>query len=361
MTTLEPKYTLFDSVEQMLAPETLSELISQPIIWVDCQSITEHNGVAGGKLSYVNTNAGRLVLKQMSLKHDWLMYASDDHQCRSVTLWQFGLLDQLQPDVEHKIVACAHDDAGWGILMHDLSEGLFDQWDKPIPPKLVPAYLDRMAKIHATFWNDPHLDDPRLGLCDSATRLDICSPKLAHTHKGDQRGPIPEWIRGGWEIMETALDRDVFLGLSRLRDDPQPLFDAMNRHPFTLVHGDYRDANLAYLKLDQTVIFDWQQAARSLMTVDFAWFAGNGYVQNTMGKTQTIQYYRRCLEAYLGRRFADMDWQAMIALGYLYNNLFITCLTAYFSIHADNPEMRASFEMDLAERNQQVRDAMRWL
>jgi len=78
---LEPKYTLFDSVEEMLAPETLSELLSRPVTRVESQPITEHGGVAGGQTSYVNTDAGRLVLKRMSLKFDYLMYASDDQQC----------------------------------------------------------------------------------------------------------------------------------------------------------------------------------------------------------------------------------------------------------------------------------------
>ena len=90
MKKLEAKYTLFDSIEEMLAPDTLSDLLSKPVSRVDCQPITEHGGVAGSKLSYVDTDAGRLILKQMSLKHDWLMYATDDRQCRSVQLWQYG-------------------------------------------------------------------------------------------------------------------------------------------------------------------------------------------------------------------------------------------------------------------------------
>ncbi|TNF93052.1 MAG: hypothetical protein EP297_12845 [Gammaproteobacteria bacterium] len=161
----EPKYALYDSLEEMLAPETLSELLSKPITRVDFQSITDHGGVAGGKLSYVITNFGRLVLKQMSIKHDWIMFSSDDQHCRSVTLWQYGMLDQLHPNLEHKTLACGYENNTWVILMVDLSKHVFKGSEK-ITPEITPIFLDALAKTHATFWNDSRLHDPRLGLCN---------------------------------------------------------------------------------------------------------------------------------------------------------------------------------------------------
>jgi len=69
----------------------------------------EHVGVAGSQLSYVNTDIGRFVLKQMSTSSDYLMVATHDHQCRAVMLWQYGLLDQLNPHTSHGIIACARE------------------------------------------------------------------------------------------------------------------------------------------------------------------------------------------------------------------------------------------------------------
>jgi len=359
---LEPKHTVFESLEEMLAPETLSQLLSEPVTSVKIHPIEDHGGLADGRLNYVDTDATRLVLKQMSVKHDWIMHTTDDPQCRSVTLWQYGLLDELRPHLERKIIACARDGTGWAILMQDLTGGLFSGRNNQIPPKLVKIFLDRLARLHATFWNDPRLEDPRLGLCDPASRLDITSPELANHQGGDQRGPIPEWVREGWKIMATAMDRDVYQELIRLREDPQPLLKALARYPYTLVHDDYRDVNLAFLKPDQPVAFDWQQATRSLMTLDVAaWFVDGDYVRNAMGKTGAIRFYRERLERYLKLRFPDEDWQVMMDLGNLYHDLFIACLHAYFSIHADTPEQRVFFETDLAERNQQIRDGVRWL
>jgi len=355
---LEPKYTLFDNIEEMLAPGTLSDLLSRSVTRVACQSMNGHSGLAGGRLSYVDTNLGRFVLKQMSIDSDWIMFASADEQCRAVRLWQYGLLDQLRPHLEHQVIACAHDKAGWAILMRDLTGHVYG-WDKPMAPDLVPVFLDRLARLHAAFWNDARLPDPRLGLCDPAQLLDQTSLPMAEQHRNLSMGVIPEWIRGGWEVMEELLGPEVFAQMRSLTENPQPLIEALNRYPPTLLHGDYRAANLAHP--DQPVAFDWQEATRSLMTIDLAWFAKEGCVRNTMGQVQAINFYRERLEAYLNQRFDDAEWQAMLHLGFLVDALRSTCFPAYWYQHTDDPDDRPRLEMEVKMRNQQVRDALRWL
>ena len=199
----EAKHTLFDTVEEMLAPETLSELLGRTVTRVSRQPMNGHSGLAGGRLSDVNTNLGRFVLKQMSIDSDWIMFASADKQCRAVRLWQYGLLDQLRPHLEHKIIACARDKAGWAILMRDLTGHVY-AWDKPMDPALVPVFLDQLATLHAAFWNDPRLPDQRLGLCDLARLLDQTSLAMAQNQHDQSMGVLPDWIKGGWEVMEEA-------------------------------------------------------------------------------------------------------------------------------------------------------------
>ena len=358
MSNLEPKHAIFDHVEQMLAPEMLSDLLSRTITRVACQPMDGHSGLAGGRLSYVNTNLGRFVLKQMSLDSDWIMFASADEQCRAVRLWEYGLLDQLRPHLEHKIIACARDDHGWAILMHDLTGHVYS-WDKPMTPDRVPVFLDRLARLHAAFWNDQRLPDPRLGLCDPAQLLDQTSLPMAEQHRNLSMGVIPEWVRGGWEVMAELLDPEVFTHLKSLTENPQPLLEALRRYPYTLLHGDYRAENLAHP--DWPVAIDWQEATRALMTIDLAWFARQGFVQDAMGQAQAITFYRTCLETCLNQCFDDADWQAMIDLGYLVDALRSTCFAAYWHKQSDTDAGRLGNERAVKQRNQQVRDAMRWL
>jgi ubiquinone/menaquinone biosynthesis C-methylase UbiE len=354
------KYKLYDSLEEMLSPETLSELLSEPVSSLKIRPITDHGGVAGGRLYYVETDAGRFVLKRMSLEHDYLMFTSDDRRGRAVRLWQYGLLDELRPEIEHKIIACARDGDGWGILMHDLSDGLFGGEDHTMPPRLVEVFLDRLARLHARFWNDPRLLDPRVGLSDATNRLRITSLKLAQQQNGDQRGVVPTWVREGWEILEAILEPDAFLQMRHLNENPKPLFEALKRYPYTLVHSDYRQANLAFLEPDQAVVFDWHWASHGLMTVDLAWFTGGDYVQNSIGKVEAIRYYRDKLETYLGTIFAEDIWQAMLGLGDLVDALTI-CFPAYWSKHAEKPEWRDYFLRSVKECIQQMHNGLRWL
>jgi len=355
---LEPVHTLFDSLDQLLSPETLSGLLSHVVTRVSCERLTEHSGLAGGRLSYVNTNIGRFVLKQMSLESDWIMFASADEHCRAARLWQYGLLDQLRPHLEHKTIACSRDNTGWAILMQDLTGQVYT-WDRPMPARLVTVFLDRLARLHATFWNDPSLTDERLGLCDPAMLLDQTSLPMAQKHLNSSMGVIPEWVRGGWVVMEELLDSNTFTCLKNLIENPQPLFEALRRYPDTLLHGDYRPANLAHP--DRPVAFDWQEASHSLMTIDLAWFVKEDHIQDAMGQAQAIEFYRRCLETYLNRDFADTEWRAMVDLGYLVDTLRSTCFPAYWYKHTDDPADRPRLERNVKARKQQVQDGLRWL
>jgi len=361
MTHLEPKYTIFDSVEQMLAPNALSKLLSKPVTHVEVHLMNGHSGLAGGQLSYVNTNSGRMVLKQMSVQHDWMMFSSADHQCRSVALWQYGLLDQIRPQAEHEIIGCARDGEGWAILMNDLT-GCIYSWDNPIPPEQMPVFLDSLARIHATFWNDPRLNKTGLGLCDVGTLLDQTSPTLAKKFVDGGLGVLPTWIHSGWQVMEDLLDPDVFAQMYNIMENRQPLLDALRRYPSTLLHGDYKADNLAYS--NHTAVLDWQEASCALMTIDLAWFGQQFNVRESMEQTEVVKVYRQQLETYLHQRFDDTDWQAMLDLGFLVDALRSTCYSAYWhkQLATENDiQGRDNFESRVKMRNQQVRDAMRWL
>ena len=361
MSNLEPKYSVFDSVEQMLAPNALSESLSKPVTYVDVYPMNGHSGLAGGQLSYVDTNSGRMVLKQTSMQSDWIMFSSADERCRSVALWQYGLLDQIHPQVEHEILGCARDGDGWAILMNDLT-GCFYSWDKPIPPELRPVFLDSLARIHATFWNDPSLNDTRLGLCDVATLIDQSSPTVAKKYVDGGLGVLPTWIHDGWQVMEDLLDPDVFEQMNNIIENRQPLLNALSRYPSTLLHGDYRADNLAYP--NYPAVLDWQEASCALMTIDLAWFILQDFGRENIEKTEIIKYYRQQLETYLHQHFDDTDWQAMLDLGFLVNALRSTCFAAYWYKQGDienNIQERDFHESKVKVRNQQVRDAMRWL
>ena len=356
MSSFEPKYSIFGSVEQMLAPKALSKLLGRPVTRVIRQPMDEHSGLAGGKLSYVETNAGRYVLKQMSIAIDWIMYSTDDQECRAIRLWQYGLLDQLSPHFDHKIVAASRDGDGWAMLMHDLTGNIF-QWDELFPPKLLPVFLDALARTHSLFWNDPRLKDPRLGLGDATSYLKPVSRAKKNT--GTTKGVIPEWLRVGWESLRDLIDASTYSQMLAFLENPQPLLDALSRYPSTLLHGDFRSENLG--NLEKPIILDWQWAACSLMTIDLPWLTKHGNVQSAMSEETALHYYRSRLEVHLGQRFDDQYWQAMVTLGYAVDALRWTGFAAFFYQEEQNLESRAELKNSVAVHCRRVMDAVYWL
>jgi len=293
------------------------------------------------------------------MEYDYLMYTTNDQRCRSVRLWQYGLLNEVRPPLEHKIIGCARDGDGWGILMHDLSEGLFTE-DNPFSQNFVLEFLDRLVRLHARFWNDPRLEDPRLGLNDSVSRLKLFSLKLAQGYQGAQMRNTSKVIIDSWEVLESLVEPDVFQILSSLSENPEPLAAALERYPYTLIHGDYRPDNLAYLEPDQGVVFDWHMASRSLMSVDLVFFIRGLGVRNSIGKAGAIRYYRNKLETYLGFSFDDDTWQAMLDLGHLTDAVLIAAFHAYLS-KRDKEPWKAHWEMMMKEHVQSTRNGLRWL
>jgi hypothetical protein len=356
MSSFEPKYSIFDSVEQMLAPKALSKLLGKRLDHIIRQPINGHSGLAGGQLSYVETNAGRLVLKQMSTSTDWLMYSTNDHQCRAVRLWQYGLLDQLSPHFDHKIVAASHDGDGWAMLMEDLTGKVF-QWDEPFPPKLLSVFLDVLARTHALFWNDPRLKNPWLGLGDATSYLEPMS--RARKNTGTTRGVLPEWLRVGWESLKDLIDATTYSQMLAFLENPQPLLDALSRYPSTLLHGDFRSENLGFS--EKPIILDWQWAACSMMTIDLPWLTKHGNVQSVMSEETALRYYRSRLELHLGQHFDDQDWQAMVALGYAVDALRWTGFAAFFYQGEQDPEGRAWAKNSAEIHGKRVLDVLRWL
>jgi hypothetical protein len=276
-----------------------------------------------------------------------------------VTLWQYGLLDQVSAHLAHEIIACGHENDVWKILMKDLS-GYFLPKNFGHGSELMPSFLDALARLHAEFWNDERLNDPRLGLDSPRILFQLTSPSFAREHNNNHWSWIPNGVIGGWEVMKDFLDTDVFSHIKSLIEDPQPLLDALHRYPYTLLHGDPYQRNLAHIPPNQPAVVDWQLAMRSLMTIDLARMLLN-YSWDPAEQAQAEANYRQHLEAYLNKPFEDMEWQVMVDLGNLTDALWITCIPAYWMRQVDDPDFRNFAEMRLEICNQRVRDGVRWL
>jgi len=356
-------HTLFASIDEMLAPETLSELEGRPVKFVHCRPFNTQLSRSGSSLLTIETNDGQTprhyILKRVSLECDWIMRVTEDCQCRSVTLWQSGLLDRLQPTIEHGIIACARDGAGWAVLMRNMTAALLPV-DQPLSTTDNKRLLDGIAAMHATYWNATELANPALGLCSLPGAFRSLSPETVRKELASDSVSAHNLVEG-WELLFTEVEPEVADILHRLIANPQPLCDALARYPQTLMHGDLQLSNLG---LDRTqpsgvVILDWQLAAIAPPTLDLYWYVGK---EETPSATRAlIEYYRQQLAYHLGQRFDEGEWRSMLELGRLAHLMRCGGWLAFQAIRDPSEEVRTTAQAHLPHLLESVRTTAKWL
>jgi hypothetical protein len=360
------RHKLFDSVDELLVPGVLSQLTGQQVSSIRTRPLHADFGKSGSRLHFVETNDGRgprFVLKRVSPAWDWQMRATEDHLCRSVTLWQRGIFDRMPPEIEHGVVAGARDGAGWAILMKDVSQVLATNRRFSVTENQI--FLDAMAAMHTTFFEDPELTSPALGLCTLAHVYGVFSPQTGH-READESDEIPKRILEGWERVWTLVTPDVARVVEPLLDDPTPLCAALGRYPATLVHGDWRHANQGIVRDEvdapRVVMLDWQLAAVGPPSVELGRYLGANSALLPGAKEETLACYRQSLARRLGDRFSDDWWQPQLDLGllggFVQDGWAIALKATTWRIGAD---ARDHWSADLTWWSERVRAGARWL
>jgi hypothetical protein len=361
-------HELFSSLDEMLAPTTLSELEGRPIHYVRCLPFKSEDSLSGNRFLKVITDdstSSHYIVKRMSIAWDWLMRATGDEHCRSVRLWQAGLLDRLPPTIDHAIVACAKDGEGWAILMHDVGAGLVPY--ARFSQELNEQFLTAQAQLHVAFWQAPDLEEPTLGLSTFRQIYTMLSPQTGY-READVPEIIPRQIPEGWELFKTLVSEDVAEIVMGLLEEPQPLCDALDRYPRTLVHGDWRNPNLARLPgaPERTVLLDWQFATAGAPAIDLTRYLAVNSPLLPAGKDEAIEFYRRQLAHGLGDGYDESWWQPQLELGLLGSFLqsgwsFALDATAQWGeldLELGGPDY---WRKDLAWWSEQTRRAVKWL
>jgi hypothetical protein len=290
------------------------------------------------------------------------MRVTKDYRCRSVTLWQSGLLDRLKPAVEHGIVACSKDGAGWAILMRDLTPALLPM-EQTLSTMDNERLLDAMAAMHAAYWNAPELADSVLGLCSLRNVFQSLSPETLRQELNTENGAVRAQVEG-WEQLFAQVEperAEVANTLHQLIVDPQPLCNALARYPQTLMHGDSQVSNLG---IDRTqpsgaVMLDWQLAAVAPPTLDLFWYMGCEQISSALWDP-SIEYYRRQLVTHLGQRFDEGDWQPMLDLGRLAQLMRAGGWLTVHSVDRKSDALRADARSYLSCLLESVQAALKW-
>jgi hypothetical protein len=247
---------------------------------------------SGARFERLVVDGERYVLKYQDPADDWLLRATGDPGVRYVRLWEHGLIDRLPDVIDAALVAADFDGTVGRLLLHDVSDALLEP-GKPFSLTQHRRFLDHMAAVHAAFWG--WRDE--IGLTPLETRYLTLSPAVARSEAAlGSDLLVPKVMGQGWAALA-----EVSPGLAEvvlpLFDDIGPLMSALGTVPHTLVHGDWKAANIGSHADGRTVLLDFGElSGEASPLADLSWYLALNSDLLPESKDETITSYREALE-----------------------------------------------------------------
>ncbi len=247
---------------------------------------------SGARFERVVIDGESFVLKYQDPTDDWLLRATGDPGRSYVLLWESGLLDRLPPVIDHAVVAADFDGAVGRVLLRDVGAALLAP-GVPFSPEQHGRFVEHMAALHAAFWG--WRDD--VGLTSLTRRYLMFSPGVAAAEAArGSEAVVPRVMAEGWGRLPDAAPAMAKVVLPLLRD-PAPLVAALARGPHTLVHGDWKAANLGCHPDGRTVLLDFGEAPGEASPVaDLSWYLALNAALLPEPKDAVLESYRDALE-----------------------------------------------------------------
>lgn len=320
-------------------------------------SVTQCHTTAGGARWY-----NRRIHKVVRARAGWLGALSDDTMVREVGLWTCGMLSSLPAGIATGVLEASWKTGPDGtraglLIMKDLAGyQLRDRRGRPLSsppltppgggglPTVVLTILRHLAYFHATFWQDPRLDNQGAGLMSARESLLLLSPGWLSRQATD--GDTSTYLRTallGWDAFFQLVDPDDAATLKRVAEQPDRVLAAISALPRTLVHGDVWSPNLGLLpptsraprKGHRLLLLDFALATAGPATYDALWLPGTWHA---LDPVRVLAAYRYWLERALRVRGYPMPaatWWSLADAGYLRTAL--TCGEALARTAQDAP------------------------
>jgi hypothetical protein len=220
---------------------------------------------SGSRVERVVLADGRTVVaKYLDPTDDLILRATGDDG-RLERLWRAGAFGRIPTVVEHALLGVEALGAGWLVVMADVGPALLAD-DRPISRAENRRILAAGAAFHAAF---DGVALPRLAPIGMLYRF--LSPAMAVAER-DAQNPLPRLVGRGWELFAAAVPPDIADAIATIHADPDRFAARFEGCPTTLVHGDFRFANMG-LRPDRLVLIDWGSSCVSgPAALDVAWY-----------------------------------------------------------------------------------------
>jgi hypothetical protein len=220
---------------------------------------------------------------------------------------------RLRPHIEMEApqgYAGVVDERAWKsiVIMEDIAATKGAQFIEPIAPltrEQVEDLVLNLARMHGAMWEHAEisvLKTPRDHYNNVSAFLDM-----------EKRCQV------GMERAKSVIDPRVYGEAGRLWEGTRrALALATDELPRTLLHGDARLVNFAFLPDGRVAAFDWQLASAGPATLDLGYYLIGNARRRARPTEAVIARYRGCLEARLGSVLPAALWDRLLAAGVLY-------------------------------------------
>jgi hypothetical protein len=333
-------------MENLPLPVEIRALL--PALGIDAADVTRAERMAGGLSDgrlyrlwlRASDGSGRewtRVLKYAEPLAGWLGAVSDDTRIREAQIAASGLLADLPRGIVTPTLAVAFrgprsQPTGAALLMRDVQPYL-EPHPYRTPPGMLPpsalALTERLAHLHARYWNDPRLDDSALGLMSPERALLVTGP-LGVAERLMAGDPLPYLTIAdeSWRDFFTLAGVDASAQFRAIMAEPERITRAIHHLPRTLVHGDVWGPNMGWLPARdgaprRLLLLDWALALAGPAPYDILWQCG---IWPTVSPTRLLAFYHAKLARALrarGHRLDVATWLALSDAGYL--RTVLTC------------------------------------
>lgn len=307
-----------DRIESLADASALSTILG-PIARVERESLAAISTGYSSSSHEILTAARpdgtrlRLRLKRTQIGEDWIARrVRESPPGREASLLGAPELTPVWSAFARAHLAFAVEGSEVGLLMEDHSDCLLPDVREPIDRSTEEALLSAIATLHARFWESPALSLPWL------TRPEWYADVLGPHQAGDEvalRG-APQGIRDGvargWRDALALLPATV---ASKLTQPADQAWRSWSDLPRTLIHGDTKVANFAFLPGGRVAAFDWTNLGAAPATLDLGWYLAVNSTRLARGKDEFIARYRELLEERLGRSLDDTLWERLMDAG----------------------------------------------
>ena len=332
----------FDTLDELQSPETLARWAG-PVARLEREPLSGL-GFSGATLERLKiVTAGGVprsfVLKVVSPERDWIARDSGDRVGREGLLLDEDRLHGVWEIFDTACLAYSREPERIGLLMNDVSAHIVPNVREPVTDRQEGTLIESLARLHARFWNSEVLELPWLSR--PAPLVGLLAPASMESETSRSReGPFFDRVRSGWRRVRERVSNDVARLLWRPVD---AAIEPWTGLPRTLIHGDCKVANFAFIGSGRVTAFDWSMIGAAPAGLELGWYLAVNASRLTGTKEQLADRYRRSLEEALGATIAEDAWSAHVDMAVTTGAMMLLWSKA---LALDEGTLRAQAEWD---------------